>query len=820
MTPRNVKLIFLREVRDQLRDRRTLFMVAVLPLLLYPALGIGMAQMLSTFAEQKRTVAIVGAADLPEPPLLDPRLPQQFRAHWFSIPDDADKLRVITDTMWEESLPGGPTLEEAEFLQAALQHRPRVEQLGQLTRRRERLEAPAPTAGPLPPDHQQELAQLRRQEDELKRELDAWFRTSPVQVLIVVPRGFRNQLDEITARLAAREPVDDLITAAPRPVILQNSADEKSVIAARRVREAIRNWNQQVLAQRLEAARLPGSLPSAVDATGVDLAADSEISATLWSKMFPLLLVIMAVTGAFYPAIDLGAGEKERGTMETLLISPASRAEIVVGKFLTVVLFSLSTALLNLVSMGITSKYMLTMAAAGQLSRLGNVAAFPPLSALVWLVVLAAPLAALFGALSLALAMFAKSSKEGQYYLTPLLLVTIGLAMFCISPAVEINPFFSVYPVVGPGLLLKSILLGQPQPHLWGYLGAVLLSSFGYAAIALWWAVEQFHSEEVLFREAERFELRAWMRHIFRDREPTPSFTEAGFCLMLILLLVFASWGFLSSRFTAAPSAAQLLKLQMVYLLVAIGTPPLLMAAMLTRSVQATLKLYWPGGRMLAAAVLLAIVIQPVSIELLASLAWFFPPLPEGVRQLFTSMRSEEVPGWLPLLAFAVAPAVCEELAFRGFILSGLERARNPWVPIILSSVAFGLTHMIPQQVFNATLLGVVIALLVLVSRSLLPGILFHFVFNGMQVGLERLGGDRLQEFAARTDQWLYRVETSPEGLTALRIEWPLLLPCVVASVLLVTWLIRSLPSRPGSPAAEALLSPDAPPLTLQRSGT
>ena len=137
---------------------------------------------------------------------------------------------------------------------------------------------------------------------------------------------------------------------------------------------------------------------------------------------------IMAVTGAFYPAIDLGAGEKERGTMETLLISPASRAEIVVGKFLTVVLFSLSTALLNLVSMGITSKYMLTMAAAGQLSRLGNVAAFPPLSALVWLVVLAVPLAALFGALSLALAMFAKSSKEGQYYLTPLLLVTIGRA--------------------------------------------------------------------------------------------------------------------------------------------------------------------------------------------------------------------------------------------------------------------------------------------------------------------------------------------------------------------------------------------------------
>ena len=74
--------------------------------------------------------------------------------------------------------------------------------------------------------------------------------------------------------------------------------------------------------------------------------------------LFPFLLVMMSLTGAFYPAVDLCAGEKERGTMETLLISPASRAEIVLGKFLTVMLASVMTAVLNLVSMGLTGIFL------------------------------------------------------------------------------------------------------------------------------------------------------------------------------------------------------------------------------------------------------------------------------------------------------------------------------------------------------------------------------------------------------------------------------------------------------------------------------
>ncbi len=140
----------------------------------------------------------------------------------------------------------------------------------------------------------------------------------------------------------------------------------------------------------------------------------------------------MALTGAFYPAVDLCAGEKERGTMETLLISPASRSEIVLGKFLTVMLASVLTALLNLVSMGLTglrlARQVGTLAASPGRRAAGAAAvtlAAPTLQAAFWMLVLLIPLAAFFSAVCVALAVLARSMKEGQYYMTPLYLVSL-----------------------------------------------------------------------------------------------------------------------------------------------------------------------------------------------------------------------------------------------------------------------------------------------------------------------------------------------------------------------------------------------------------
>ncbi len=803
MNWKNVKLIFLREVRDQLRDRRTLFMVAVLPLLLYPAMGVGMTYMTVNFSEQERTVVILGAKDLPPPPLLDPNQPDRFLPEYFDSAADADKLRVMTEANLGQPLEAGRTAEEhdaeQEFLKQAVEYRGTLEQLGTLSRARVAAEEKSVRLSYAGPEKQMELdaciqnvKQLKDQEKSLKTKVDQWFSAAPVQVMVVVPTGFATKLAEANRQLATRTASDTLIDEMPRPLILQNSADEKSQLASRRIREALREWENRLRDARLEQAGLPRSLTSPVDLTSIDVAAKDDLSANLWSKLFPALLVMMGVTGAFYPAIDLGAGEKERGTMETLLISPARRSEIVMGKFMTVMLFSISTAILNMLSMGLTGQHVLSMAGG---AGAGDVS-FPSVVSLMWVLILAIPLSALFSATSLALAMFASSSKEGQYYLTPLLMVTMGLTMFCLSPAIEIQPYYSILPVAGPALLLKALLGGGASlTQLSVYFLPVIGSSIFYSVVALNWAISLFDREEVLFSQAERFDLGLWIKHILRDKDAVPSKTEAAICFAIILLAQFAALTGMKSAILNITGDDRtrhftMLQWQTIYLIATVGVPPLLMAILLTSSVRRTLKLYWPKWQYLVLGFVLPVVLQPVAIELIHQLEWFFPKPPAGMAEMMKSFSDPNVPLWWPLLAIAVTPAICEELAFRGFMLSGLQsgRQRNFWTPILISAVCFGVVHMIAHQVFNAMLLGLVLGLLAVRSRSLLPGVIFHFIFNGMQVAQSRIP---VRYFESPIMKWLFDVK-SEEGLTAVRFDAPLLAISGVLSVVLVTWLIRT----------------------------
>lgn len=281
---------------------------------------------------------------------------------------------------------------------------------------------------------------------------------SGFQVLVVVPKGYGDAMkamqDQVKSRSAGTDSDALPVQSVPAIVIVRNSADDEFNFAFARIQKAFANWEDALRRYCFENASLPIELENPAQLTYVEVAREEQVSASVWSKMFPALLVIMALTGAFYPAIDLGAGEKERGTMETLLISPARRVELVLGKFLTIMLFSISTAMLNLMSMGLTGQQMASGIGRGVADNVSL--EFPGLAPLLWMVILLLPLSALFSSLCLALATFARSTKEGQYYLTPLLMVVMGLTMFCLSPAVEMTPLYSVIPVVNIALLLKA----------------------------------------------------------------------------------------------------------------------------------------------------------------------------------------------------------------------------------------------------------------------------------------------------------------------------------------------------------------------------
>jgi sodium transport system permease protein len=147
-----------------------------------------------------------------------------------------------------------------------------------------------------------------------------------------------------------------------------------------------------------------------------------------------------------------------------------------------------------------------------------------------------------------------------------------------------------------------------------------------------------------------------------------------------------------------------------------------------------------------------------------------------------------EQPLWQVLLLVALTPAICEELAFRGFILSGLRRMGHKWGAIVLTAVLFGLAHGILQQSLSACVVGIVIGYVAVKTGSLLPGVLYHLTHNSLSILLSRITPDLLES------QPLLRFAVEP-GAEAGQIIYRL--PFAVAAALLavcILWWLKSLP--------------------------
>jgi sodium transport system permease protein len=702
----NVRLIFRREVRDQLRDRRTLFMIVVLPILLYPLLGMSMFQVAQFIREQPTRVLVLGAEDLPAAPAL---------------------------------------IEEGKFAPALLND-PQSQGLTELHF------AEVPAA-----DAPQRARQAVEQGD--------------FEAVVAVPAGFARRLELFRRDLSQRaahergsQPVADV--RIPGPEIYYNTAKEKSQLAYLRVTKVLDRWTDEIGRENLKSSDLPESAARPFILAEHDTANESQRKAVVWSKILPFLLLIWALTGAFYPAVDLCAGEKERGTLETLLSSPAERSEIVWGKLLTVMLFSVVTAALNIFSMGLTGSLVMS-----QFPGVGP----PPLWAPILLLAALLPVSALFSALCLALAAFARSSKEGQYYLMPVLLVTMPLVLLPMSPGVELNLGNALIPITGVVLLLRTMLEGeywQALPMLLPVAGVTILCCL----FSIRWAIDQFNSESVLFRESERWDLGLWLKHMLRDREDTPSATEAVFCGVLILLVRF----FMSFALPQPETFRDLAVLTVVTQLVVIGTPALLMTIMLTRSPARTLSLRLPPLASVPAAVLLAVALHPLA-GAVNQLVQRLYPVSERMQQSLAALMADPPGAWQMVLVLGLVPAVIEELAFRGFMLSGFRRLGHKWRAIALSSFFFGITHAIFQQSIVACLLGLLIGYLVVQTGSLLPGIAFHFVHNSLALLATRATPAFLAEH-----EWLRAMGVSAdEGLS---YGWAVTFMGTALAVLLLAW--------------------------------
>jgi sodium transport system permease protein len=247
--------------------------------------------------------------------------------------------------------------------------------------------------------------------------------------------------------------------------------------------------------------------------------------------------------------------------------------------------------------------------------------------------------------------------------------------------------------------------------------------------LAVRWAVEQFNKESVLFRESERLDVGLWIRHLLRDRGETPSAAEAIFCGVLILLVRF----FMGFALPMPQSFADFAVVAVVTQLVMIATPALLMAAMLTRSPRKTLLLRWPAWWTLPAAAALAVALHP-AVKLLQVVVEQLYPTSQGVKDVLEGALGDAPSFWPAILVIALVPAICEELAFRGFILSGFRHLGSKWRAIAFSSLMFGVTHTVLQQSLITCVVGAVIAYIAIQTSSILPGMVFHFTHNSLML--------------------------------------------------------------------------------------
>jgi sodium transport system permease protein len=210
--------------------------------------------------------------------------------------------------------------------------------------------------------------------------------------------------------------------------------------------------------------------------------------------MLPYLLFILCFQGAMFPATDIGAGEKERGTLETLLISPIDRTKIVLGKFLTIACAGATTALITVISMAVwglvLSRGFAMQFVTDFMSQIGIVD-------FVLMFLMLIPLVAIFASVLLSISIYARSFKEAQSYMGPLVIFVIIPVMVALMPGVELKGGWSWVPLTNVALAMKELVKGTMD---YFQLIAIFGSTALIAVLLLGFCVYWFKQEKVLFR--------------------------------------------------------------------------------------------------------------------------------------------------------------------------------------------------------------------------------------------------------------------------------------------------------------------------------
>lgn len=499
----------------------------------------------------------------------------------------------------------------------------------------------------------------------------------------------------------------------------------------------VRSLADDARQRRIESAGLPASMLAPLKLVFAEEQRETRplqphsILSTLAGGVL-VLLAVLTLTGAFYPAIDAIAGEKERGTIETLLIAPCAARDIVFGKFLAVFAVTLATLAANAVSIAATATVARRFLPAGITMALPEGA----VGAILVTVLSFMGLAALSAATCLAVTTASKSGKEAQNTLTPVILLVSALAGTALLPGMRSDTALAAAPFSGQVLVSRSVFAaGEGGPHVFpavlGPLAITLLSAAGFTWLLLKATATMLTDEDILFRGGD-VAAGGFARPGRRSR---PNVVQGVLPIVAGLAALWYVQGI------TPDDLARAIPLQQVAAVVL----PLAAAAWWQRvDLRQTFGLRRPGGPFsvwsdvacLIGAAMLGVGLFVIgATSLLAVKGTAISAEAQLLSEKILALMQGH-PAWMSWALMAALPAVCEELLFRGWVLSGLAGRHGSWrrsaAAIVAQAALFAIFHLLPERMPQTFILGLVLGWMTLATGSLLPAIVCHLAHNSM----------------------------------------------------------------------------------------
>lgn len=463
-----------------------------------------------------------------------------------------------------------------------------------------------------------------------------------------------------------------------------------------------------------------------------DLASAGQRTGLLLGRFAFLWVLMFLLSGGSVIAADTIAGEKERGSLETLLTSAASRIDIVTAKMLLILAVGAAVVLSQVLAFSL-------YAGLHVIDLPESFAVDLSLAAALWLVLLLVPLAAIIAGVLLLVSAYSKTYKDFQQKFFPISLIAVVPALAAALPGIELRSAIVLVPVSNLSVAVREVLVGKIDllmlPIAW-------LISAGTAVLLLRSALGALSAERLITAaEVDKAEFgggpELFPRHVLRI-----------FAVMWVLLfLVSANIAWL----------AESIERQLVFNFGVVflgGT--IFMIRRYRLNVREALALR-PVKPIVWIAVLIGAPSFLVAGIAVARLSEKILPMPRGMLEAFSKTLVPPDMGLASMiLLLAILPGICEELTFRGVLLYGLRKKYHPVVLAIVVGIVFGAFHFALFRLASTAFLGAALATVTLLTGSIFPAMLWHALNNSLALlagtqGLDLLG----------LDNWIYPVATA-----------------------------------------------------------